>query len=153
MGFVLPNWPVMDQGAAQARRTVPARRVALWTSGPPRTRRPAAPTPRRLTSDASGGALRLREGGADLPAHRRPRQAEQTATGAASVRSRASAPRRRWRPRCRPAPRRVGRRRTGGQQARSVAISHMIGPPTICPQTAVDGRTRLASAGPHKIGP
>jgi hypothetical protein len=27
--------------------TVPARRVALWTSGPPRTRQPAAPQARR----------------------------------------------------------------------------------------------------------
>src|SRR6266487_2762552 len=29
----------------------------------------------------------------------------------------------------------------------------MIGPPTICPQTAEDARTPLDSAGPNKIGP
>jgi hypothetical protein len=34
-----------------------------------------------------------------------------------------------------------------------VAISHMIDPPTICPQTAVDSRTELDSARLYKIDP
>lgn len=65
-----------DQGLKAPRKrgaTVPARRVALWTSGPPRTRRPAAPAPWRLKPRC------LRRGspapGGDCPPYRhRPRR-------------------------------------------------------------------------------
>jgi hypothetical protein len=105
----LPNGSLMNQGGPDGphapphggRRLqppggAPARRAAL---GPRWTRT------RSLRRERSG----LRDG---TPPARRPGQAEQTVTGAASV-YRAGHGRASWRPRCRPAPQRAGRRADG----------------------------------------
>jgi hypothetical protein len=80
---------------------------------------------------ASGGALRLREVGAALPPTDDPGKPSRPSPEGGSTADSEDV-----------------KRRVG-----NVAISHMIDPPTICPQTAVDRRTGLDSAGPNKIGP